>query len=269
MSSRGEECEGPGTENAKETGVRKHTAVLFRTLVVALVAFGVVAAVALAANLSGDGTIVGTNGNDNINAGNGNDTIWGLGGSDSINAGNGSDVIDGGGSCPPGVTSGVYPSGLPGGAYCEHGPVKPCGSDNINAGNGNDTIWGNCGVNNINVGSGTDTVYAYGGPNSINVGNGSDTVYLYDTSGASALSTGSGKDVVYAQNGVVDTINCGSKNTTVYADKNDKTSNCTVLYTSPSRDLKKKQASHKQRRDKRIGKKKRSSRTHRRSSHRA
>src|ERR1700726_590720 len=83
----------------------------------------IVAATALAASVTGDGTLIGTTGNDNINAGNGNDTVYGLGGLDSINAGNGNDVIDGNGKCPPGVKSGDYPHGLPNGEYFENGPI--------------------------------------------------------------------------------------------------------------------------------------------------
>lgn len=205
----------------------------FGGLVILALVLAVGAGTALAANLSGDGTLVGTSGNDNFNAGNGNDTIYGLGGSDAINAGNGNDLIDGGGACPKGVATGtVYPKGLPNGAYCQDGPVSPCGSDSINAGGGSDVVWGDCGTNSINVGNGKDTVYGYG-KGTINVGNGNDTVYLYDTAGAYSLSTGSGTDTVYAQNGKVDTINCGSTKTTVYADKSDKTSGCTVKTTAP------------------------------------
>jgi Ca2+-binding RTX toxin-like protein len=194
-------------------------------------------AVAFAANLSGDGTIVGTTGNDNIKAGDAQDTIWGLGGSDNITAGTGQDVVDAGGKCQAGVKSGVYPNGLPSSSYCQHGPGGTCGTDNIKASSGQDVVWGNCGPNNITLGGGQDTVYGYGGPNVIKVGNGQDTIYLYDTAGASSVNTGTGQDIVYAQNGVVDTINCGSTATTVYADRNDKTSNCTVKYTKPSRDV--------------------------------
>jgi len=212
--------------------VTRRRVVIARALVSAIVLLALTAAVALSANFGGDGTLVGTSGNDNINAGNGNDTVYGLGGSDSVNAGNGNDLIDGGGACPKGVASGDYPNGLPGGEYCEDGPVSPCGNDNLNVGSGNDTVWGNCGTNDINVQGGKDTVYAYG-KGTINIGNGNDTVYLYDTSGSYALTTGSGKDTVYAQNGVVDTINCDTKNTTVYADSNDRTSNCTVIFSKP------------------------------------
>jgi Ca2+-binding RTX toxin-like protein len=216
-------------------------------IAIAMLVVGATATVALAANLSGDGTLVGTTGNDNIAAGNGDDTVWGLGGSDNISAGNGNDVIDAGGKCPPGVTSGVYPHGLPGGQYCQHGPGGKCGTVNIavaggGSNGGDDTIWGNCGPNNITVGAGmgNDTIYGYGGPNNISVGNGDDKIYAYDTSGGSTIKTGTGNDFVYAQNGKVDTITCGSKATSVYADRIDKvSSSCTVKYASHARDLKK------------------------------
>ena len=121
-------------------------------LALALTVLLVVAAEAFAANIQGDGTLVGTTGNDNINAGNGNDTIWGLGGQDSINAGNGNDTIYGGG-----------------------------GHNSINVGSGNDTIYGGPVGDAINVGgrnTGTDFIYlGAGGGNSVNTGQGTTTVF--------------------------------------------------------------------------------------------
>jgi hypothetical protein len=213
-------------------------------LVVVALGAAFVATAAFAANLSAGNsnvTIFGTTGNDNISAGNGDDHVWGFGGSDSINIGYGNDVIDAGGSgtlCPmpsKGQIVNVSPPNYQDN-YCQHGPRPTCGSDNINAGAGNDVVYGNCGQNSINVGKGNNFIYGYGGPNTINVGNGNNTIYLYDTNGAgkgSNVSVGNGNNVVYAQNGVLDTINCGSKNTIVYADKTDRTSNCTVTLTPP------------------------------------
>jgi Ca2+-binding RTX toxin-like protein len=205
----------------------------------AVAGLAVVTSVALAANVSGDGTLVGSTGNDNINAGNGNDTIWGLGGQDSINAGNGNDVIDANGKCPPGIKPGDYPNGLPAGQYCEHGMSASNNQDNINAGNGNDVIYGGGGHNAINVGSGNDTIY--GGPlgDAINVNGrntGTDSIFL-GAGGGNNVSTGTGTTIVYAQNGHVDNISCHG-NTTVYADRVDHTNGCTkVIFTPPpSRD---------------------------------
>jgi Ca2+-binding RTX toxin-like protein len=193
---------------------------------------------ALAVNLSGDGTIVGTTGNDNLSAGNNNDTVWGLGGKDVISAGNGNDVIDANGKCPPGLKSGVYPNGLPSGVYCEHGQI-PGSSDTISAGNGNDTIYGGGGPNTISAGRGNDTIY--GGPigDTIAVGlnsQGNDVVFLGlgPHYAGSSLATGYGDDVIHAQNGVKDTISCQRGNgTKVYADRVDSVKGCqTVIFSA-------------------------------------
>jgi Ca2+-binding RTX toxin-like protein len=192
---------------------------------------------ALAVSLSGDGTIVGTTGNDNLSAGNGNDTIWGLGGKDTISAGNGNDVIDANGACPPGVKSGVYPHGLPTGQYCEHGQI-PGSSDVVSAGNGNDTIYGGGGPNTISAGRGNDTIY--GGPigDTIAVGlnsQGDSVVFLGlgPHYAGSSLATGYGDDVIHAQNGVKDKISCQRGNgTKVYADRADSVSGCAQVIFS-------------------------------------
>lgn len=215
-----------------------------RAVMLTLLVLALSATAAVAANLNGgnaDNTIIGTTGNDNITDGNGNDSIWGLGGSDSIHVGYGNDTIDAGGSCPSG-SQGTISSGK-GGSYCQHGPHGTCGPDNISiaAGSGNDVVYFNCGQNSLSQGKGqgNTTLYAYGGANTVNLSNGDDKIYAgkgYETAGSN-FATGSGNDVIYAQNGFVDTINCGSRATVVYADRNDKTSGCTVKYTSPAHDV--------------------------------
>jgi Ca2+-binding RTX toxin-like protein len=212
-----------------------------RTKVLALagVILAVAAVPALAANVTGNGTLVGTTGNDNIAAGNGNDTIWGLGGKDAISAGNGNDVIDANGKCPPGVKSGDYPNGLPNGVYCEHGQISGS-TDNISAGNGDDTIYGGGGVNTISAGGGNDTIY--GGPIGDTIAAGLNTqanqkIYLGLASSkytGSKVSTGQGDDVVHAQNNAKDTISCERGNgTTVYADTKDAVSGCAHVIKTP------------------------------------
>lgn len=210
-------------------------------LALALLILAVGAAGALAATLSGDGTLVGTPQNDTINAGNADDTVWGLAGSDTINVGNGNDMVDGDGNCSPGVQGNVYPNGLPSGSnYCGHGQQDQNGqNDTINAGSGNDTIFGGGGHNKVNVGSGKDTIY--GGPigDTINTGaNGHPTIYL-GAGGGNTVNTGTmASGVVYAQNGQKDTINCKTPSSiTVYADKHiDVVNGCAkVIYTAPAR----------------------------------
>jgi Ca2+-binding RTX toxin-like protein len=204
-------------------------------MLVTLVVMAFTAAVASAATVSGDGTLVGSLGNDTITAGNQMDIIWGRGGSDTITAGNGGDVIDAGGTCPAGLAAGDYPNGLPGTNYCSHGPAGTCGNTSITAGSGSDTIWGNCGNNTITVGSGKDTIFAFGGPNNkVTVGSASDTIFAY---GAGTYTTGSGADTINAQytTSAPSTFNCGSKHTTVFAVKGvgDTFNGCTVKFVSP------------------------------------
>ena len=209
-------------------------------VVLAMVILAGGAATAFAATVSGDGTLIGTTGNDTITAGNGNDTVFGLGGSDTITAGNGNDVIDANGHCLAGVTAGDYPNGLPNGEYCEHGQIPSNNADLITAGKGNDTIYAGGGPNAIDAGCGNDTID--GGPvaDAIVAGTSKgcqadDQIYLglgpsYD---GSAVATGAGDDVIHAQNGVTDYISCGKGNgTTVYADKSDVVKGCArVIYT--------------------------------------
>jgi Ca2+-binding RTX toxin-like protein len=200
----------------------------------ALLVLAVTATVAVAATINGDGTLIGTSGNDTINAGNGNDFAYGLLGKDTINAGNGNDVLDGDGQCMKGSNSQQY---------CQDGPIPGDGGDTINAGNGNDTIFGGGGHNTINFGTGTDTIY--GGPigDTINAmgSHGTDTIHLGAGGGNTVNIVKGTLGVVYAQNGKPDTINCNGSSATVYADKGiDVVNRCpNVKYTSPSRDLKK------------------------------
>jgi Ca2+-binding RTX toxin-like protein len=199
-----------------------------------VLATAITAGSALAATVGGDGTLVGTPGNDKLNAGQGNDSVWGLGGSDTINAGNGNDMIDGGGHCPQGDQGQDFPNGIPGSNQCAHGNQgNQNGQETITAGNGNDTVFGGGGRNMISVGAGMDTIY--GGPtgDTINVtaGNSSDTINLCGTphtavacasgyAGSTVnLVGGAVGGVVFADNGKKDTINCFGSPATVFVDR--------------------------------------------------
>jgi len=224
-------------KRAKERQMKRKGAVGRNRIMVGILAFTIAvmaftAAVALAANVAGDGTLVGSTGSDAIKAGNGNDTIWGRGGSDSITAGEGNDVIDGGGSCPAGLAPGDYPNGLPGADYCQHGPSGTFGTDSIKALDGSDTVYGNGGPNTITLGNGADTVFAYGGPNTVKVLNGHDTINAY---GTGTYTTGTGEDTINAQFSKGLTIKCGSSHTTVvtFIGADDSISAlCTVKFVS-------------------------------------
>jgi len=208
-----------------------------RVAVIAIAAAVGAAPAALAASLSGDGTIVGTSGQDSITAGNGDDTIWGLGGGDHIKAGNGNDVIDADGNCPPGVGSGVYPDGLPAGEYCEHGPFAESATATISAGNGNDVVYGGGGPNNIKLGNGADTVYGGLRTDNIAVGRGID--FIQNGAGPDTIKTGAhGGGTIYANNGKRDFVTCATPNSyTVYATNRAVVKGCArVIITAPARD---------------------------------
>lgn len=206
-----------------------------RALALALAVAALGGGTALAATISGDGTLIGTNSADTIKAGQGNDTVYGLLGADTITAGNGNDVIDGDGQCMAGSSSANY---------CSHGHGIGDGTggkgDTITTGNGNNRIYGGGGQNTISVGTGSnlilggpisDTIYA--GPAGSDGGN---AVYLdYNDNGASY--TGStvyvalGQDYIYARNGKPDKIVCPPGNqTTVYADTVDSARGCQHVY---------------------------------------
>jgi predicted extracellular nuclease len=117
-------------------------------------------------------TIIGTAGDDTINATNGNDVIVALGGNDIVNGGNGNDVICGG-----------------------------AGNDTINGGNGDDTLIGNIGNDTLDGGNGNDTLDGGAGLDTLKGGNGDDVLNggsendsLKGNSGNDTLTGGPGAD---------------------------------------------------------------------------
>ncbi|MBK9940225.1 MAG: Ig-like domain repeat protein [Kouleothrix sp.] len=107
--------------------------------------------------------IVGTEGNDTIEANSGNDVICGLGGNDILRGNNGDDYIDGGG-----------------------------GNDKADGGNGNDTLIGGEGDDRLTGNDGNDTLNGGIGKDRLEGGYGNDTL----TGGANAdkFSGGPGTD---------------------------------------------------------------------------
>jgi Ca2+-binding RTX toxin-like protein len=222
-------------------------------LLLTSVILGVSAASAIAASItnphsSGNWTIIGTTGSDQISGGNANNTIIGLGGNDTISVGTGNNVIEGDGACSTGQDS-ITP--FPGNAvYCTIHQITSSHTDTISAGSGSNIIAGGGYQNTISVGSGPNTIYAGGshsntvsagngantivggsGPNTISVGNGNDTIFA--GGGPDTISTGTGGGTIYAQNGQIDHITCASSNSyTVYADKSDVVKNCKKVTTA-------------------------------------
>lgn len=143
-----------------------------------------------------DGTVNGTAGNDNINAGyidvqgdsitSGNDIILAGAGNDSVSGSQGNDSVDGGDGDDQ----------LAGGE----------GADTINGGLGNDKLFGDQGDDSLAGGDGADTVYGWDGNDNISTGAGND----YGTGDI-------GNDTVHGNDGD-DTLWGGDGNDQVFGD---------------------------------------------------
>ena len=90
--------------------------------------------------------IVGTDGDDTIDALAGNDTVDGLAGNDTLSGGEGDDTLIGGE-----------------------------GDDTLNGNSGNDSLFGNAGADTLNGGSGDDVLAGGGGTDVLDGGEGNDT----------------------------------------------------------------------------------------------
>lgn len=87
-------------------------------------------------------------------------------------------------------------------------------------GSGNDTLLGTNGRDALSGGSGNDILYGYGAADALSGGSGSDSIY--GGLGQDTISGGSGGDFIDDGNdGVRDTIDCGSGTDTVRADDVD------------------------------------------------
>uniref|UniRef100_A0A8J7AE96 FG-GAP repeat protein n=1 Tax=Desmonostoc muscorum LEGE 12446 TaxID=1828758 RepID=A0A8J7AE96_DESMC len=98
---------------------------------------------------NGSDNIIGSTGNDTINAGNGNDNVYGGAGNDNIIGGNGNDTLDGG-----------------------------TGNDTLTGNNGNDFLYGGVG-NDTLLGSNGDDVLRGGLGNDILTGNNDNDIFAF------------------------------------------------------------------------------------------
>lgn len=130
-----------------------------------------------------DDVLVGTSGNDGIDAGAGNDTVYGNTGDDFILAGSGVDSVTGDAGADT-ITGGSEIDYLYGGE----------GDDAINGDAGNDTLAGDAGADVLVGGAGNDVMNGGLGADRLDGGDGDDTLYIDadDTS----ISSGAGFDVV-------------------------------------------------------------------------
>jgi Ca2+-binding RTX toxin-like protein len=123
---------------------------------------------------NGDDVIVGTAGDDIINAGGGNDTICGEGGNDLIHAGEGDDQMWGE-------------------AFRDDILIGAPGTDDLNGGSGDDLLVDPVGSGQtLHGGSGNDRVFGFG---TLNGGSGDDNVRVLGIqTSPSTLNGGAGDD---------------------------------------------------------------------------
>jgi 2',3'-cyclic-nucleotide 2'-phosphodiesterase (5'-nucleotidase family) len=115
--------------------------------------------------------IIGTDGDDNVDAGRGRDTVEAGAGDDAVDAGSGRDEVSG-------------------------GP----GNDNILGGNGRDTLSGGNGNDFVDGGAGRDVLFGGDGNDVIRGGNGSDLIDGGD--GDDDLYAGRGRDIIIGGDGI-------------------------------------------------------------------
>ena len=147
-------------------------------------------------NVSGEGgadALLGGDGNDYIDGGAGNDRLWGQGGNDGIDGGTGDDRIFGEGGNDT----------IAGGD----------GEDRILSGDGDDAIDGGDGFDRVWAGTGDDTIHGSAGRNFLSGGEGADSVY--GGAGVDIVIAGGGNDVVIGGGGA-DRIIGGAGNDTIY-----------------------------------------------------
>ncbi|MBL4733471.1 MAG: M10 family metallopeptidase C-terminal domain-containing protein [Rhizobiaceae bacterium] len=155
---------------------------------------------------SGNDTIWGTSGVNNINGGAGDDELLGYGGNDVLVGGAGSDSLQGGDGDDrividefdswyagnAGIDTVVYT----GGADMQYALAQG-DFEHAEFGSGNDTIWGNASNNIIDGGAGSDGLFGYGGADTLIGGVGDD--YMYGGVGADVFvfSDNTGNDIIH------------------------------------------------------------------------
>ena len=145
-------------------------------------------------------TIVGTSGNDDLDATGADDVICGLGGNDHIHVGGGRDVVRAGdGNDTVEVGAGV--------------------GHLVFGGSGRDTVLGGYAPDRIHGGPGDDLLRGGAGVDVIQGDDGNDRIV--GGSGADRLYGGSGRDTIRSKDGVVDTVVGGAGSDLAFIDESD------------------------------------------------
>jgi Ca2+-binding RTX toxin-like protein len=155
---------------------------------------------------AGDDSLAGGEGDDSLNGGDGVDSLSGGDGADHLDGGDGVDLtFDTDGADQALTLDDIANDGIPGEGDNVHSDVEKASTNT-----GNDTLAGSASDNLLVGDAGNDTITGYGGQD-ILVGD-------------------DGNDVIRAQDGIADTISCGSGTDEVFADAID------ILFENPTVD---------------------------------
>lgn len=209
--------------------------------------------------LGGDGNdnLQGTGTGDAIDGGAGADTINGRAGADSLNGGIGADVIQGGDGVDAVTyagradnvtvnlgTSGTDDGGTQDGAAGARDNVNSSDIEKVVGGSGDDEINGNGILSPLTFdgGPGADTLRAALGPATLIGAEGNDQLFggnandsldggsggdtLLPDDGNDTVSAGTGVDSISSQDGVVDSIDCGGNKDSLLVDLVDTLAQC-------------------------------------------
>ncbi len=164
----------------------------------------------------GNDTVTGLNGNDDLEGGSGNDTLSGGGGDDNVNGGLDTDIIGGG----SGVDTVSYADridrvvvrldGRAGDGQAGENDLIRRDVENAIGGRFNDLLVGSSGPNELSGLGGNDVISGLGGGDYLDGGRGNDR--LTGGRGNDSVTGGSGTDQFFVRDRLSDDVFCGAGN---------------------------------------------------------
>ncbi len=161
------------------------------------------AADAFNATQTGNDTIEGHGGNDQISAGSGNDHISGGDGADNITTGNGNNWIDGGAGNDV-ISTGTGNNVVSGGDGDDSITLSGTGTNTIDGGTGNDTVHVAGTQSVVDGGDGNDTILSSGNGSTLTGGAGDDSIVT--DGGSDVVIDGAGQDNYHLETGSTATV---------------------------------------------------------------
>jgi Ca2+-binding RTX toxin-like protein len=192
-------------------------------------------------------TFLGEAGDDTLNGLSGADTLLGGEGADRLISVAANEVVDGG---PGDDTIDTVATNAAGADIAGGDDVDTLVTDASGARTGaedislddvaNDTVFAGSGLNvradveNVTTSSGDDRLIGSAAANRLDAGNGADSIV--GGGGPDTLLGGAGDDTIDAQDGIVDTVDCGAGDDRAQVDATDVVNGCEVAFEDADRD---------------------------------